>query len=223
MRTLIRELPYERPIAAGRYRYQRDGEPTGATESWRLTAAAEGYRFLRVDLNAQAAPSGDSYLYHLTLDADGRPDRLSFRFFGSAFQAGGNLLFDEDAVTLARTVNGRRFEEERELAPGYAFWFPATAGLALLAANAGDDETAPTVTLEKEERFALRLVDLRLRSGRSQQHAIMGKQVALRPLTLSWADQQRTIWIDQYDWPLKMEREDLTAVETRYVRYAQQE
>lgn len=223
MRTLIRELPYERPIAAGRYRYERDGQPTGAVESWRLTAAQEGYRFLRVDLNAQAAPSGDSYLYHLTLDAAGRPDRLSFRFFGSAFQARGNLLFAGDNVTLARTVDDRRLEEERDLAPGYAFWFPATAGLALLAERAEDGETVPAVTLDKDERFALQLLDVHIQSGRPQPHLIMGKETALRPLTLSWAEQQRTIWIDRHNWPLKMEREGLTAVETRYIRYSHQQ
>jgi len=223
MRTLIRELPYERPIAAGRYRYERDGQPTGAVESWRLTAAREGYRFLRVDLNAQAASSDDSYLYHLTLDAAGRPDRLSFRFFGSAFQAGGNVLFAADTVTLARTVDGRRLEEERDLSPGYTFWFPATAGLSLFAGRPDGDRSVHAVTLDKEERFALRLVDVHIQPGRPQPHAVMGKEIALRPLTLSWADQQRTIWIDRHNWPLKMEREGLAAVETRYIRYSQQE
>ena len=220
MRALIRELPYERPIAAGRYRYERDGQPTGAIESWRLTAAQEGYRFLRVDLNAQAAASGDSYLYHLTLDAAGRPDRLSFRFFGTAFQATGNLLFAEDALTLARTVDGRRLESERGVLPGYAFWFPATAALALLAEEAADDEPMPAVTLDKEEQFALRLVNLRIRRGRPQTLPVMGDERLLQPLILSWADQQRTIWIDQHKWPLKMERPGLTAIETRYVRYS---
>ena len=222
MRTLIRELPYERPVAAGRYRYEQDGEPTGAVESWRLTAAQEEYRFLRVDLNAQEAPSGDSYLYHLTLDAAGRPDRLSFRFFGSAFQAGGNLLFNRDVVTLARTVDGRRIETERDLPRGYAFWFPATAGLALLAGRADENEIVPGVTLDRDDRFALRFVDLSIQAGLPQPYVIMGKETTLRPLTLSWAGEQRTIWLDQHDWPLRMERDGLAAVETRYVRYRQQ-
>ena len=221
MRALIRELPYERPIAAGRYRYERDGRPTGATESWRLTAAQEGYRFLRVDLNAQAATSGDSYLYHLTLDGAGRPDRLSFRYFGATFRAAGNLLFAEDAVTLARTVDGRRLETESAVSPGYAFWFPATAGLALLAKEADDDEPMSAVTLDKHEQFALRLVDLRIRRRRPQTLSIMGDELDLQPLIISWAEQQRTIWIDQHSWPLKMERAELTAIETRYVRYWQ--
>lgn len=223
MRSLIRELPYERPIAAGRYRYQRAGQPTGAVESWRLTAAQEGYHFLRVDLNAQEAPSGDSYLYHLTLDPAGRPDRLSFRFFGAAFQAGGNLLFDQGGVTLACTVDGRRIETERDLSPGYAFWFPATSGLALLAAQTAGDHTIPAVTLDRDDHFALRLVDVHLQPGRPRPHVIMGRETVLRPLNISWADEQRVIWLDQHNWPLKMERDGLTAVETRYVRYRQQE
>ena len=71
MRFIIHELPYERPLLAGRLRYERDGQPTGAIEFWRLTDAVDGYRFLRVDLDARDAASGRSWLYHATLDAAG--------------------------------------------------------------------------------------------------------------------------------------------------------
>ncbi len=73
MRFIIHQLPYERPIVAGQLRYERDGAPTGAVEQYRLTAAVDGYRFLRVDLDARTAPSGRSTLYHLTLNPDGQP------------------------------------------------------------------------------------------------------------------------------------------------------
>ena len=76
MRFIIHELPYERPLLSGRLRYERDGVPSGAVESWRLTAAVDGYRFLRVDVDAREAPSGRSWLYHLTLNPAGLPDRV---------------------------------------------------------------------------------------------------------------------------------------------------
>ena len=42
MRFIIHELPYERPLRAGRLRYERDGRPTGAVEPGRLSEAADG-------------------------------------------------------------------------------------------------------------------------------------------------------------------------------------
>ena len=103
MRFLIHELPYERPLLAGRLRYRRDGAPMGAVESWRLTDAAEGYRFLRVDMDAREAPSGHSHLYHATLDPSGRLEQLKFRFWGQGHEVEGLRRRDpEDAVAEQR-------------------------------------------------------------------------------------------------------------------------
>ena len=42
----------------------------------------------------------------------------------------------------------------------------------------------------------------------------------VRPLLITWDDQQRTIWIDEHGWPLQMRRQDgLIARETQYIRY----
>jgi hypothetical protein len=49
---------------------------------------------------------------------------------------------------------------------------------------------------------------------------VTGHARPTRPLTLTWADQQRTIWLDEHHWPLKMTRGLLTTTETRYVRFA---
>ncbi|MFW6063816.1 MAG: hypothetical protein ACOC9V_06525 [Chloroflexota bacterium] len=219
MRTLIRELPYEKPIAGGRYRYQCDGQPTGAVESWRLSHAADDYRFLRVDLNAQMARSGNSYLYHQTLDAEGRPDRLSFRFFGGSRQVRGELLFEDEYVTLTRHVNEQRLEDELRIPPGYLFWFPSTAGLGLLA-DLGNAEGRPALTLAPDDDFALYATEISGKTEAAQTIEIMGKPTTARPLALSWADQERIIWLDEHGWPLRMQREGLVALETRYLRYA---
>ena len=117
---------------AGKYRYERDGQPTGAVESWRLTAAAEGYRFLRVDLDARVAASGHTYLYHALVNADGQVERLQYRFWTQAaggLQVTGNVVLESDAVTAMHTVNGKTSEQVLDLPTGYRFWFPAVVGL----------------------------------------------------------------------------------------------
>ena len=224
MRTLIRELPYEKPIAAGRYRYLRDGRPTGATEGWRLNGAVDGYRFLRVDLNAQSA-GGDSYLYHLTVDSAGHPERLAFSFFRPGLQIRGNLLFDGASVALARTIRGRgergeslRLEEELPLPPGALFWFPATTGLGLLS-DAADGAARPALTLNPEADFALWPTEVRLTSGKVEPVTVMGRALPARPISIGWAQQRRMIWADENGWPLVMERNGLTAIETRQIYY----
>ncbi len=40
MRFIIHEQPFERIVAAGQYRYEQAGQPTGAVEHWRLTAVS---------------------------------------------------------------------------------------------------------------------------------------------------------------------------------------
>ena len=220
MRSLIRELPYEQPIAAGRYRYLREGSPTGATESWRLSAAADGYRFLRVDLNGQSA-SGKSALYHLTLDPAGYPQRLAFRFFRPGLQIRGNLLFEDRSVALSRTMAGgkpRRVEEELPLPPGTLFWFPATSGLGLLS-SAPDGPSQPALTLNPEADFALWPTEVAITTGAAEPVTVMGQALSARPLSIAWAQQRRRIWVDENGWPVIMERAGMTAVETRLIRY----
>lgn len=218
MRTLIRELPYETPLAGGQYRYERDGQPTGAVESWRLSKAMDGYRFLRVDLNAQQAASGDNYLYHLVLGPQGMPERLNFRFFNRRVQIKGLLLFEGDQISLTRQVGEQRFEEEAVLATPYLFWFPASAGLSLLA----DTETGSALnglSLNRNADFALWSGPVIVRHGSPQTIEIMGRTLPARPLHLEWGEEQRTVWLDEYNWPVQVQKDNLIAKEIRYLRY----
>ena len=49
---------------------------------------------------------------------------------------------------------------------------------------------------------------------------VMGKPWQTRPLTLTWAEQIRTLWLDTHHQPLLMARQDgLRGRETRYIRY----
>ncbi|HRQ37569.1 MAG TPA: hypothetical protein PLD25_06615 [Chloroflexota bacterium] len=214
MRFIVHEQAYEKPIASGQLRYERDGRATGAVESWRLTRAVEGYEILRVDLDARTVESGHSYLYHLVRRADGRAERLSYRFWDNDLMIEGTLLLEDTAVTNTRTVNGTTYTDDVDLRSGYGFWFPSSIGLGLLAGFGGG--TAMTLTSvnseqlavsgERSEVFALRVVEVMV-SGE-------------RPLTIRWLENERRIWLDEHGWVVKMERGDgLTAVETRAVWY----
>lgn len=203
MRFIVREQGFEKLVASGQFRYARKGVPTGTLESWRITSVVDGYQIVRVDLDARAGESGDSYLYHLTLTPAGTPVRLGFRFFRPGTLISGNVLFDDDTLSLSREVNGVRVENG--VPAGQAFWFPATVGLSQLT-HLSPNRPTPAVTLNKADDFALwsTTVSLTEQAGAK---------------TFRWADQERTIWLDAQGWPTKMQRGTLTAVETRLIRH----
>jgi hypothetical protein len=215
MRSLIRELPYEKPLVGGRYYYQRDGTPTGTVETWRLSAALDGYHFLRVDLNADAGEGGDSTLYHLVLNENDEPERLSFRHFQRGRQLHGTVLFEGLYITLTRQSDGQRHEVTLERPPEARFWFPATSALGLVASPGA----GPALTLNRADAFNLWPTYLEVSEGPPERLTIMGQTVTTRPLTLAWAGERRLVWRDQAPWPLQMERDGLVAVEGRRLTY----
>lgn len=219
MRFIIHELPYERPLLAGRLRYERDGAPTGAVELWRLTTAAEGYRFLRVDLDAREAPSGRSYLYHLVLNEAGRAEQLKYRFWGDGHEVSGSAVWEGDDIVATRRVDGLAYEDT---ARGRAFWFPAGAGLALLAY--GDGETnAVTLRIDPAEParlMALTATMIKVAWGEAQMEEVAGELLPVRPLDVTWDDQRRTVWLDAEERPIRLSAHDgLSAKAERLVRY----
>lgn len=219
MRTLIQEMAYEKPLAAGRYRYQRNGEETGAVEEWRLTEAEEGFHFLRVDVNAQEVPNGASCLYHLTLSSRKRPERVKFRYFRKDLLIKGNVIFSEGVATLTRGVNDERHEEEVMLGDDHLFWLPTAAGLSLLANETEEVSERPGLTFNVEEELALWPVPVTVEKGSQETVSLMGRPVRTQVLTVRWAQQERTIWVDENRWPIRMQQGALMATETRYLRY----
>ncbi len=216
MRFIVHEQAYEQPVAAGRFRYEQDNRATGALETWRLTKAIEGYEILRVDLDARTAESGHSYLYHLVRQEDGRPERLSYRFWGGSLMVEGTLLFADTHITGTRTVNGVTYEEDMDLTAGYGFWFPSSVGLGLLARfGGGPAVTLDTVFSNLYSVFSLQMVEVDLRMGEVKKIGIGPQGVTARPLHIRWQENERTLWLNEHNWPVKMKREDgLTAVET---------
>ena len=224
MRFIVKEQRYEKPIAAGRLRYEQDGRATGAVEHWRLTQAVDGYEILRVDLDARAAASGRSWLYHLVRRADGRPERLNYRFWGDGREIRGTLLFAERHVTATRAVNGETFSEEMELPAGYGFWFPSAVGLGLILDGGVGEITAVTLNNQTAgpDTLAARRINVKRYLAITDQveAEIAGQLLLVTPWVIFWEENMRFVSLDEHPWPVKMQRDDgLTAVETRYIWY----
>lgn len=220
MRFIIREQDYEQLVASGQLVYELDGQPTGTLETWRLTEAVAGYRFLRVDLDAREAASGNSYLYHATLNDKGTAERLKFRVYGDQRQILGDVLFEDSSVTVARQIDDERHVEELSVPSGFAFWFPTAMGLSLLTGPSLEDGMVAAVSLDPDQDFAAVVTNVR-RSYREEEELVVTRQVVwVRRCLIGWLDQIRTIWIDKYGLPVVVERDDgLKGIEKRYIRH----
>ena len=206
MRFLLREQAYEKPIAAGRLRYEQAGEPTGAIEHWRMTHALDGHKFLRVDLDGRKS-SGNSFLFTLLLNQQGRPENFRWRFFNKEMKARGQLLFHDELVTAVRSLERDRFEFERPFSAKTAFFFPAAVGLRLLKDIGSTDEVI-TLDMHAQENDFMKLSALEMNISQND------------TLKVAWADQTRELWLNADGWPERMERQDgLTAVAERFLNY----
>ncbi len=230
MRFIIHEQPYERPISSGEFRYFLNAEPTGAVESWRLTAAAEGYTFLRVDLDARAAESGHTYLYHAVLNSAGNIERLKYRFWDktSQLQVIGDLVVEDTAVAATHTSNSQTFAAVLDRPDNYGVWFPALTGLGFVVRLAGQSPWN-TITLNNKvgdvDTLAVMSVDVNreLLSAEQTEETIAGQTLRTKTWRLSWKNNERLVTTDENGWPLRLEREAingagrLTAVATRII------
>ncbi len=231
MRFIIKEQSFEQVIAAGEYRYERDGRPTGAVEKWRRTAVTDGYQFVRVDLDARAAPSGHSYLYHAVVNPAGAVERLKYRFWGAGLDVVGDVVLMATAVTATRTVNGQDSEQVFDLPPGYRFWFPSVVGLHFVGRGANGVATAVTLNgqVGGPDTLAVQVVEFtyHMLITDTMEKEIAGQVRQYVPHKLAWNDQIRIIWrsYDASGWPLGMVKvgaayqEELTAVVTRHTQY----
>lgn len=220
MRFLIHEQPYEKPLAAGAYRYERDGQPTGAVELWRLTQATEGFVVLRVDVDERPL-NGRSTLYHFLQQENGRPERLNYRQWDGTTRIEGKLLFNETSVIGTRTVNGATFEEDVALAAGYSFWFSSAvgAGTAVLSHTSLQSHAltlTPTLTLQPVASLSVLPLP-----GPGGTLTLGQKAITYYWTQLIW-DQQQMMRLGQVQpgYPVWVAWMDgLTAVATRYFWY----
>ena len=227
MRFLVKEQRYEKQIAAGQFRYELNGEPTGAVETWRLNAAMDGFEILRVDLDAREADSGHSYIYHLVRQANGHPERLAYRFWGDSDPIGhleieGTLLFEERSILGTRSVNGVTYAEDIDIKRGTGFWFPSAVGLGLAATMKSGTAVTLNNVIGGKNTLALKQIDMQVTPMVDDfvDVEIAGKMVKATSWQVSWKDHMRFVLRDEHGWPIKMQRNDqLTAVETRNIWY----
>jgi hypothetical protein len=131
------------------------------------------------------------------------------------------VLFEGGVITASREVNGDSFDEEVAVTADTDFWLPSSVGLSLLAKGEGQTAVSlRTVSSKQYSVFSLFKTDIKLGWEEDEEIVVMGRACTSRPLHLQWADQQRTIWLDEQGSVLKMVRGDgLTAVATRLIYY----
>ena len=233
MRFIIHEQPYEQPLRAGAYRFEHNGRATGAVERWRLSAAVDGYQFLRVDLDGRPS-SGHTYLYHALLNPQGQVERLKYRFWNQAPAGKGRVQLTGDvllappnaappasaptAVIATRTLNGERFEQAFELPPGFRFWFPSVSGLHFASQTHSSASTAVMLNgqIGGAETLAAQVVESTYEPLDEPPVTITlgAEERRYRRWRLTWgAGHWRIIWRDASSangdaagWPLGMER-----------------
>jgi hypothetical protein len=221
MRFIIREQEYEKLVAAGKFRYELLGKTTGVTESWRLTRLSRDYQLLRVDLDARKTAEGSSTLYHLALDSGWRPERLKFRHFAGTAEIAGDVLFDEDLVSLYRNLNDRRLEDEQKTPSHYRFWFPSVIGYTLLF---GEPVTtsSQTLTLDQKEDFGLIWRRTEIERNEREVVAVTGRSVPAQRYSISWDSKMVGLWLDDHGFPVMLEQSDgFRATESQYIRYGE--
>lgn len=218
MRKLIRDLPYERLIAAGRHRYDLDGRPTGVVEHWQLTSAVDDYRFLRVDRDDREGATGETALYHLTVDPGGRLERLAFRIWGPLRRIDGNLLSDGQSASLSFTSGEESAAGSLTLPDPSSFLFPAALGHYLLCATGPGPLTLVELALGSAP--GLRPSPAEIADGAVESREIAGAERTGRPRHLSIGNARRTLWTDGAGIPLVVDWVGgPTAVADRYIHH----
>jgi len=221
MRFLIREQEYETPLAAGLFQYNRDGQPTGAYESWRLTEVADGYRFLRVDMDTRETNNDESTLYHLLLDPNGRPERLKLRVLAIDKQLQADIIFEKSSIMVSGQADGRRFDDELHLGRPFGFYFPTALGFASFLRYALDQETITAVTFDLRQTSLLNQQTVKILSQKEEVLEVVRQEIVTHPYLIRWADQENKLWLDDYRWPLRIDfGNDRVAKETQYIRYS---
>lgn len=160
MRFVLKTQPYEKNIAAGAFRYEKDGEPTGVIETWSLSHALDGYKFFRVDVDGRNLKTdGFSTLYNVVLNPDMQPENGKFRHFTVAppaaengYRIKGQIVFDDDVVYVSREYDDERLEDELEASTGLS--------LPVAARWLSNDQPGQILTLDRHNKFQPHVTDV---------------------------------------------------------------
>lgn len=144
MNTLHPVADHEQLVAQGTYNYRPASLVPAASEAWSLTRLPDRGRVWRADVDDGAE------LWHLTVGADQRPDRLQVRRRDDAGRRyGATYTFFETEVVVTGAQVGRDTEEAViELPTGYGLlWGPFAGRRLALPQSATPAESPWTVTL----------------------------------------------------------------------------
>jgi hypothetical protein len=220
MRFLIREQDFERPLASGRFHFERRGMPTGHFESWRLTEIASNYQFLRVDQDRRAEGTDQGKLYHLLLDSEGNPQRLKLRVMSMEKPLYADLLFEKDLISAVGECGGRHFEHELQLSEDDRFYFSSALGLSMILKTADETQPFSAVTFDFESTSLVKEQVLAIKPRPLEEVDMGRRQLDARPYLIQWSDRQVVLWLDEYSLPLQVDYQNgLLARDTHFIRY----
>jgi len=220
MRFIIREQEYEKLIASGKFRYEMQDRVTGAYESWRQTSVTSGFGFIRVDLDRRETLEAATTLFHLALSPGDGPVRLKFRHFEQMKEIDGDVQIQEGNVTLSRQINGRRYDDELEVEPGFRFWFPSTIGLSMLCKQNIKEGSFTAIGLDPEENFRLVEKTVTLEWQEKERLTVAGRSTVAQRCLIVTDEETNVVWLDEFQWPIALQDADgERAIETQPIRY----
>ena len=220
MRCIIREQPYEKLLAAGHFRFQKDGKLTGVSEVWRLTELIDDYRNLRIDVDARNTVGGETNLYHLLINSAGQPERLKTRQFGPGPAISADVHLEPGSVIIYADIDGRRFEHELVPTEGYLFVVPSVTWFGLLVASNRSQLKVPAVGFSQEDDLRPLESTFSLKHEGSKTLNASGFDIDVQTYQVDWRGRRCHLSVDQYDCAVEVIYEDgLLAKETRYLRH----
>jgi hypothetical protein len=220
MRCIIREQPYEKLLAAGHFRYQKDGEPTGVEEVWRLTELIEGYRNLRIEIDARNSIGGETTLYHLVINPSGQPERLKMRQFGSGSAMSGDVHLEANTLVIYSDIDGKRFEHELAPPEGYLFVVPSVIWFGFLLAGNHSQQDVPAASFSQEYDLQPLESTIKLSRQGKKKVNVSGFDIDVRTFQVDWLGQRCHLYVDQYDCIVEaLYGDGLIAKETKYIRH----
>jgi hypothetical protein len=222
----MREMEYEKPVASGNLRFERNGEATGLVEAWKFTKALDGYSFLRIDVDSNSPSNQKITLVHVLLNRQMNIERLKFRYFGTQFDVDGDVQFDRNLLTLNRLISDKdkrtkkRIVEEFPFDPDSVFIFPTITSLALITLAVPEDGQRAYVTLDKDVHFSSQSGIAQVNWGKKEDMEVSRQKVAVRPCSISWETGQARLWLDELNWPVRVSLpDDVLAADVAYWRY----
>lgn len=220
MRFLIREQEFETPLASGSFRYEKKGIPTGVVENWRWSKVMNDYTFLRIDLDKRKSDREESILFHLLLNPLGEPERIKARLLSMESTMLSDISIQEESAFITGEVNGKRVEDEKTWKRKTVFWFRTVLGFGLLVRTPSEAKEL----LGMEFNFStlgLRNQTIAIsKTGKTEVLDMGHQKFVARPYLISLDDQSKQIWLDDDDWPIRMDfGNNLMAIDTQPIRY----